>query len=181
MRVELVAICALILTVKFDEIDSIVPDLNLFKSINWNKIKVNCSIEEILECELICLNLLQHQINYFTPYHFINYFCSNGIVFKDEILKSYEVNVNEEETSQNFTLYEKIYENSKEALFLFIEGKYKSNLEEDYLYINSIDIACACISIGRASFLETAWDKRLESIYNIKFEDFFMCYDKISR
>ena len=120
MRVELVAICSLILTSKFDEIDSLVPDLNFFKSIEWNKIKINFTLDEILECELACLYVLEHRINYYTPYHFMNYFFSNGIVFKDEILKFYnQVN---DDNSKDLSAYDRIYDHSKEALFLFIEG-----------------------------------------------------------
>jgi hypothetical protein len=121
LRQELVAVTALILTVKFDEIDSVVPDLASFQSINVGKIKLICTIEEILQCEVDCLRLLDYRLHYNTPYHFMNYFFANGIVFKDEIFRSYDDECSEE-SKQESNIYEKLYYCAKEALFFFVEG-----------------------------------------------------------
>lgn len=119
---ELVALTSLILTVKFDEIDSVVPDLSSFLSISIGKIKLNCTIEEINQCEVDCIKILDYRLNYNTPYHFMNYFFANGIVFKDEIFKTNELEETDD-VRQGHSLYEKIYYCAKEALFYFIEGK----------------------------------------------------------
>ena len=66
--------------------------------------KVNFSLQEILECEVACLKILKHKVNYFTPYYFINYFWSNGIVFKVYILKTI-IEVNDDDNSQEMTYY----------------------------------------------------------------------------
>jgi len=121
LRHELVAVTALILTVKFDEIDSVVPDLASFQSIKVGKIKLICTIEEILQCEVDCLRLLDYRLHYNTPYHFMNYFFANGIVFKDEIFRTYEDETSDD-SKHDYNIYEKLYYSAKEALFFFVEG-----------------------------------------------------------
>lgn len=177
---ELIAVTALVLTVKYDENDAIAPDLAFFKSLVVNKIRFSCEIEEILNCEVAMLKVLGYKLNYYTPYHFMNFFFGHGIVFKDEILRGNHSDDNEEESTHDLADYEKIYEIAKEALFLFLEGKCEVNLEEDYLYYGCLEIACACISFSRSHFVDTPWDKRLEITYKIKFEEFAECYETIN-
>ena len=179
---ELVAVSCLVLTVKFDEIDAVAPDLNFFRTINYgSKSKFSCEPEEILHCELLSLKLLDYRLNYMTPYHFVNFLFANGIVFKDEVLKTNIEEDSSNEINVNVNKYEKIYESAKEALFLFVEGKLQVNLEEDYLYYTSVEIACACIALGRSLYLEIIWDQRLEKTYEISYEDFSDCFELINK
>jgi hypothetical protein len=134
LRYELVAVTALILTVKYDEIDSVVPDLTSFQSIIVGKTKLICTIEEILQCEVDCLKLLDYKLHYNTPYHFMNYFFANGIVFKDEVFRTNE-DEDSDESKQEYNLHEKLYYNVKEALFFFIEGIRILNQRKNIFFI----------------------------------------------
>jgi hypothetical protein len=116
IRIENAAIGSLLLASKFDEIDSMMPGIFNFQSFG----KSFFTIEELRRSEFSCLLSLEYKLNHFTPYHFINFLFTIGIVFEDEELISNGSNL--KPTTINLKLAEKIYDMTKEVLLYFIEG-----------------------------------------------------------
>ena len=131
IRVEIATICALLLAAKFDENDTTVPNLPYFRGLMENYF---ISLEDIKKNEVVCLSLLEYKLDHITPYHFINFFLSQGIIFSDEVIST---SSNRNYISNNFQSSSSVSEASskiiskdvaklsmitKEVLLLFIEG-----------------------------------------------------------
>ena len=48
--------------------------------------KMEFTFDEIKRCEIFCLKSLGYKLNYFTAYHFINYFIIHGYIYSDEVI-----------------------------------------------------------------------------------------------
>ena len=116
IKIENAAIGSLLLASKYDELDSNIPDLFQFQSVGNN---IFMTIEDIRISEVSCLTFLNYKLNYFTAYHFINHFFSNGIVFADDKVDGQTKNENILVTNK---IAEKVYDITKEVLLYFIEG-----------------------------------------------------------
>ena len=134
IKVEVVTISALLLAAKFDENDTTVPNLIYFKNLMENYF---ITLDDIQKYEIICLNILEYKLNYITPYHFINFFLSHGIIFNDESISSIDneyiskkfksstsnSSLNSNDNSKiNYKIVVKLSEIVKEALLIFIES-----------------------------------------------------------
>lgn len=138
LRTVEIATGCFILAVKFDEMDSIIPYMNHFQSIFGEFF----SLEELRKFEFLCLKALRYDLNHFTAYHYLNYFCTYGIVFTDDLIQSSNynsksinsqdvmivfkknhVNGNYEQVPNQIAL--KLYDKVKEILLLFTEGEIK--------------------------------------------------------
>jgi len=117
ISIENAAIGSLLLAAKYDELDSIIPEMSKFQAYGN---KIYYSIEELKINELTCLVILNYKLNHFTAYHFVNFFFSIGIVFEDDELR------NESETKAkvvvNRAIAERLYDLIKEVLLYFVEG-----------------------------------------------------------
>ena len=119
------AIGALLLASKFDENDSLIPKLSNFQSMSN---KIYFTIDDLKRNEFSCLEIMNYKLNYLTAYHFVNFFCSHGVIFVDEIIESNDNIRNspsEEPVSMSIIdrkLGEKVYNLIKEILLYFIEG-----------------------------------------------------------
>lgn len=101
-------------------------------------------IEDLKKCEIYCLRTIDYKMNYYTSYHFINYFLLNGIVFSDDSMifnspqkdqdrrhstsnSAYNSTAQNTNSTQrdNFSQknLEKIYSVVKEILVCIIDGK----------------------------------------------------------
>lgn len=136
IRVEILTISSLLLAAKFDENDTSVPNLPYFKGLMENYF---VSLEDVRKFEVVCLRLLEYKLDYITPYHFINIFLSNGIIFSDETIctsnhdylsnnfqsSTSNSSSNSNETSKKIINKDviRISELTKEVLLLFIESK----------------------------------------------------------
>jgi hypothetical protein len=78
---ELIALVSLLLAVKFDEDDANIPDLSEFGFINY---KSFYTVDEIRRCEVVCLQILEYNLQIYTPFSYVYYVCLNGIIFSDE-------------------------------------------------------------------------------------------------
>ena len=90
LKYEFYSICCLLIAAKFDEIDSNIPDLFHFQKICSSKFdhKIYFTIDEIKKYEVYTIKALNYKLNYFTPYHFLIFFFSHGVVFYVEINKN---------------------------------------------------------------------------------------------
>jgi hypothetical protein len=113
--IENAAIGSILLASKFDELDSIIPEISKYRSLGN---KYYFSIEELKRSELQCLLIMNYKLNLFTAYHFINFFFSIGIVFEDDEINS----SSENKEMVNRKTAERVYDTSKEILLFFIEG-----------------------------------------------------------
>jgi hypothetical protein len=113
--IENAAIGSILIASKFDELDSVIPEMSKYRSLGN---KYYFSIEELKRSELQCLFTLNYKLNLFTAYHFINFFFSIGIVFEDDELNS----PSENKETVNRKTAERVYDTTKEILLFFIEG-----------------------------------------------------------
>jgi hypothetical protein len=194
LRYEIVAVSALILAAKYDENDTSVPGLHYFKGLVDN---LYISTDELTRGELECLKSLDYNLDRITPYHFINFFLTQGVIFSDEMIgeekkesglfRNNSSTSNSSESSENQRMLNskdvaKIGEISKECLLHFLEGKYYNNLDESYYSHSALEVACACISLAREIIVgKEAWHERLASIYKIKFIHFSDCFDLVKK
>lgn len=118
ISIETAAIGSILLASKYDELDSVIPDICKYQSLGN---KYYFSIEELKKSELQCLYTLNYKLNLFTAYHFINFFFSLGIVFEDDEIK----NVSEKKEILTMKIAERVYDVTKEILLYFIEGNFK--------------------------------------------------------
>ena len=103
-------------------------------------------IEDLKKCELLCLKSLDYELNYYTSFHYVNFFALNGYVFSDDVVvlltprkieterrRSSATNSAYNSTNQNSACsqrenfsqknIEKIYSLVKEILEYIIDGK----------------------------------------------------------
>jgi len=71
-----------IFLVKFEENDPIIPNLVHFQFSDGGTYFL---AEDILQYEIMCVKLLKYDLCQYTSYHFVKMFCSQGIIFEDEL------------------------------------------------------------------------------------------------
>lgn len=69
-------------SVKFDEDDAIIPDLNDFGFINYKNFY---TVDDLRQYEVTCLRLLDYNLKLNSPFNFLYFLCLNGIIFSDEV------------------------------------------------------------------------------------------------
>ena len=71
-----------ILIAKFEENDSSIPDLTTFQLLDsLSYFYAN----EIINHEIVCLKLLKYDLCQYSAFHFLKFFCAQGIIFENEI------------------------------------------------------------------------------------------------
>ena len=108
----------LIIATKYNENDPHVPNIisfiNLCSYYSYNK--YNYEVRDLSKAEVIIIKVLNYKLNYFTLYHFFNFFFAHGFLFEctlEEKAKENEFNKNE--------ILEKIYIESREIMDKLIE------------------------------------------------------------
>jgi hypothetical protein len=59
----------------------LIPDLNEFGFINYKNFY---TIDDIRRYEVLCLQILKHNIKLQTPFNYLYFLCLNGILFNEE-------------------------------------------------------------------------------------------------
>lgn len=118
-----------------------IPNMN--KS-NYFKLK------EIRYAETICIKALNHKMDYYSPFHFIEFFIHNGFIFSS--------------TENISKIYTSIYDTFR-------------NLVKDDIFIeyNPIEIAITCILYN----LDKQRANDFLEIYNIKESEYRHCLDHL--
>ena len=157
LNLEKIAFVSLLLSVKFNDIDGQIPPLKYFEKEMISS--YNLSKKELINIEVECLNILNHNLTQSQPLFFINIFLLNGIIFNNELnLNSYD--------DKNKMFYASIYLKPIEIYEEIIL------LSPDYFQYNPIYLACACIAISRELYSLNTWNFILENFSGIFFKDF---------
>ena len=114
----MMSLTCLIIATKYNENDPHVPNIisfiNLCSYYSYNK--YNYEVRDLSKAEVIIIKVLNYKLNYFTLYHFFNFFFAHGFLFEcilEEKAKENEFNKNE--------ILEKIYIESREIMDKLIE------------------------------------------------------------
>ena len=146
---KLIALTAFLLILKFNYLEN--------KMIRIKKILDNfddtvITLKDLYEMEIFSLKLIDYDLNFETPYSFLELFLINGIVFNDDYLQS----------DESF----KIYYFAKETLESIMETS------DEYFKYNYFYLCCSIISFVREKIKINKWPKALEISFGIKFEEF---------
>jgi hypothetical protein len=125
-----------IIVVKFCENDPIVPRLNLFSAG-----RIMHRIKDVRVYESIAIHMLNYKLDYFTPFHFIEFYFYNGFIF-DQI--EYPI--------------EKIYSHIYEILEIFIFDKRSVNYTPFQISTSCIVYVLELLNASKDFFV----------VYNIK-------------
>ena len=68
---------------KFDEKVPIITNLSEYQTIYNN---LEFTKDEIKKYEIFSIKALGYKLNYFTPYHYINFFIVYGYIYSDELI-----------------------------------------------------------------------------------------------
>lgn len=120
-KIELAVISALLLASKFDENDANIPDLNNYLNAFSGFF---FTLDEIRKTEISVMKKLNHKLNQYTPYHFINYYLSEGFVFGDETIYSQTEAKMQKINQLSLKQMNKLYDTVKEILITFVECYY---------------------------------------------------------
>ena len=112
------------------------------------------SLTELKNYELMCLRLLNYNLDRSTCFDFLDLFLKNGIVFEGEI---------------SLKKLEKLYHYNSKILNNFI-------FDQRYFDFNPLQIACAIVRLSREVYKMEGWPELYEKIYRIRSEDFMNCY-----
>lgn len=177
---ELIALVSLLLAVKFDEDDANIPDLSDFGFINY---KSFYTVDEIRRCEVLCLQILDYNLRIYTPFSYVYHLCLNGIIFSDECTFDEANNIVLESSllpknADNISALEKLYKLCFDILEVIILGKNKLKVDQKYMTYPPFQLACSIVSLARELYGFKPFTERMESIYNVRFEnELKSCYD----
>jgi len=200
---KMATVCKL-LSSKFTENDPNIPNVKGYEIDRNNSYYDQCeSVDELKKLEVDCLILLDHKLNYSTPYNFLKMFFTVGFYF-DEDLENFKLFANIKNNSADI-----FYDAKNESFKILINESYKlcddlllKLIQENQIFnvkneFDSNKFACAIIYIGRELFYKkiidenktlikniqniSLWPQKMISIYNIKFDEFKEEYHLIKK
>ena len=148
LNLEKLSLGALILSIKFNYCAGCRYTNKKFTNYNSKDYSSN----ELNEIELICLSLINYNLQYIHPMIYLELFFINGIVFTTDNIKA---------DDSNF-----VY---KTCLIVLEEVMNRSNC---YIEYNPFLICCAVISYSRKKFNLEEWPNFLGKIFDISFNEF---------
>lgn len=195
-----ITIACTLLSSKFSENDPNIPnikDYNLKNVNNYYDTQTEL-VNEIKKLEVDCLILLNHKLNYSTPFNFLKFFFIIGFFFEEDL--------------ENYRLFEKLKNGSSsdkdnqydnESFYQAINDSYqfcdeillRIFQENDIFFhkneFDSFRLVCSIICLSRENFYQklatnkkvntidyknlrmiNIWPKKMKIIYNIGFEEF---------
>jgi hypothetical protein len=199
-RLELLAMCCLIIAAKFYESASdLESKKKLERAIKFAKDQHTSAL--VKKIEVTILNILEWNLDIQTPYHFVKYFLSRGVLFSTDtfpnsaqnILADQNMNadgnplntVNSQRTNsfavkqrENMALYRT---RVAKGLRKYIQSISISALK-DYTFYQYTALAVGASSIAVARIINNikpAWPEQLINLSWIKFEDLETCTSKL--
>ena len=142
-----------ILVLKYFSVGSNILYLNKFKNFY---VKKYFSTLELKILEILCLKLIDYNLDIPSPYHFLELFLVNGIVFKTDNVK--------------MELSNKIYN----LVISTLEKIMISNNE--YIKYNPLNLCCCIIAYCRETFNIEKWPKILSKVFDIEYKQFEKVY-----
>lgn len=160
MNIDMLGIGALILAIKFNELEINNPPMKNYKCVYDN---VYYSMDDILYIELICLRQFNYRLNHLEPIHFIQMLLLNGIVFNADTQFVNGKGINSNIYNLPFHILEITMENI------------------EYMEYYPLYLACACVAVSREYYSLEKWNGLLDKIVSIKFLSFESEYSFVKR
>ena len=150
LSLDKIGLGAIILAVKFIDIDGTAPTMNQFKEVSEN---IRLSIKEMILIEIECIKKLDYILSFPTPLSFIQIFLVNGIVFNTDMQ-----NVN--------SISSNIYQLPCQIL--------DGIMEESAVYYQykPFYLACACVALSREIYGLNVWSIVFEKVFGLTFDMF---------
>ena len=150
LSIDKIALGALILSVKFNDIDGKSPSICKFKNFNDN---YTFQVNEMLKIEIECIKRLNYTLTYPHSIHFIQLLILNGIVFNTDI-------------KDNNAINSSIYSYPSEILEHIVCDS------AQYLSFDPFLLACACVSLSRELYGLDKWNVVLTKVFGVSFNMF---------
>ena len=150
LPIDKIGIGALVLAVKFIEIDGKMPSMNKFVDFMNNP---SFTLNELIKIEIECLKKLNYVITMPNPIHFIQLFLVNGILFNTDVKGTNTVSSN-------------IYTMPSQLLDYVMEEN------TNYFQFHPLSLACACVAQSREAYGIEKWNKILQEVFDITFDVF---------
>ena len=155
LPLDKICIGAMILAVKFIDIDGTTPTMHHFKDICENN---RLTIKELINIEIECIKKLDYILTFPTANSFIQILLVNGIVFNIDI------------KGNSNSISSLIYQLPYQILDSVME-------ESAYYYqFQSYFLACACIALSREIYGLNKWSYIFEKVFGLTFEMFENVY-----
>ena len=151
---EKIALISLILIMKFNYMETKMIHFKKFEKIFNEFFQTEIfSINLICQMEILALKLINYDLNFTTPFCFIELMLSSGIIINNDNLNN-EINLN-------------MYKLINDTLGNIVENS------NEYFKYNYFYIACSVISFAREKFNLNKWPKNIENAFNINFDQFY--------
>ena len=149
LKIHEICIGALLLSVKFLEIDGHLPHLNKFQDIlNPNQ---RMSLRKLIEIELFCLKILDYKLCIPETFYYINIILLNGIIF----------NTDSKKRKLSGSIYHLPFQIYEEVVIK----------NTDYLQFHPLLLAFSCVAFSRKLYKLDIWDIIFTKVFNITFND----------
>lgn len=186
------AIACTLLSSKFTENDPNIPNVKDYEiDKNHHYYGQSESVNELKKLEVEYLILLDHKLNYSTPYDFLKMFSTISFFFKEDF--------------ENFKLFKNLNSNPFDVIDNINDDSFRKNISESYYKcqhlllkfiqenqifsvkneFDSFRFVCAIIYFARELFYSkltsennkiskklSLWPQKMITIYNIKFDEF---------
>ena len=150
LPIDKIGLGALVLSVKFTEIDGKMPPMNKFVDFMNNS---SFTLNDLIKIEIECLKKLNYVITMPNPIHFIQLFLVNGILFNTDVKGTNTVSSN-------------IYTMPSQLLDYVMEEN------TNYFQFHPLSLACACVAQSREAYGIEKWNKILQEVFDITFDVF---------
>ena len=154
---EKLALIALILTMKFNYEETKMVHLKKFEKIFddfWQT--ETFSTNSICQMEILALKLIDYDLNFTTPFCFLELMLVSGIIINTDNLNN-ELNLN-------------IYKLVNDTMKNIIENS------NEYFKYNYFYLACSVVSFIREKFNLNKWPKNLENAFSVNFDQFYYVF-----
>ena len=155
LPLDKICIGAMILAVKFIDIDGTTPTMHRFKDICENN---RLTIKELINIEIECIKKLDYILTFPTANSFIQILLVNGIVFNIDMKGS--------SNSISSLIYQLPYQILDSVM---AESAF-------YYQFQSYYLACACIALSREIYGLNKWSYIFEKVFGLTFEMFENVY-----
>ena len=163
----LIALCALILSAKYFEIDSHIPDIKKFIYIltHITKHRYTFTLNEVLKGEVFLLKSLQYKLQYHSIYSYTLFYFCHGIIYNnDPFLVKHKLNDSSNENALN-KLLEKIYVNARELMDFIIHQSNFIFIGND-CHLGAVAILVKILSVVKGTTTNESADL-FNKVYNV--------------
>jgi len=164
-RLQMVALCTLLVAAKHEEREADVPEISELV----HELRYQYEPRDICEMEILVLNRLKWQLSEYTPLHFLAHFLHRGVLYEDDMIQQ----------SNNAASLKRIRKYLRRYTNFFAELAM-----QDYAfqaYPSSIVAASIVVASRKAINIVPMWRPEMESLLSCKVEDIRACVTQVWR